>query len=791
VRQRAAIPLMLALVAALVWCASAQATFEPFALVSGNPALQLQADYAYDPAISANGQYVAFTGSVASKPGVYRKDLATGALEPVALGKDTGAPSISAEGRYVSFTTDEDPITDQTTSCLGVYVRDMDQLEEEIPPPSSAPPGTLPTDPAFTLASAANGSEESLAYATPAAGQPCGAAAAAKVALSGDGSKVAFTILNPSSLSGACTTTPASPPSPPATTCPTPPDQVVVRNIEAQTTTLVSVTRASLGGGPQAVPSGAALTGAPSSGNIGLPGGLTVDLPVSDSTAAISADGSTVAWMGVNIPEQVQVDSDPPTEGHLDGYAEPLWRRIAEGPSAPIRRVLAGDDPSAPHCPPECPGGLDLEWDTQAISAQEYTGAAPEFGSFTSKAALGGGFGADDGFYDTLDAVTPQLSESGQTVALLSTQPDYGQLPNFGVFPESTPPPANAFVVNMAPGLTRAEAITRLTEWGSLNFKEPGQAGEVTGIAISPDGNRVAFTTQRIVFPLAPPALITPPVSQDKAVQLYEANLQAGTLALVTLGYNGQPAEESVYGLALSGNGRTVALASGATNLAYGVVNEGSDVFSTTEIDSAPVAGEQFVTPLPPGPSLTPGWDISATSAPAPGGGALLLDVSVPGAGRLSASASAAVPVTVTVGRSQKHRSSRKHRAPRRSTAHARRASSARAHGAATVATREVAHASALTTEPRVIQLLLTPASRYRSLLNTKGGLYATIVVTFFAAGHPSLSQTLQVRFPRRHPLPIYPIPPAYRIPGYKVPKHHKHHPKQRRSHTTKGGKRK
>jgi hypothetical protein len=783
VSRRAPIPFLLALAAVLACCAPAQALFEPFALVSGNPALHLQADYAYDPAISANGQYVAFTGSVASQPGVYLKSLDTNTLEPVIEGPGAGSPSISAEGRYVSFTTDEDPVNGEKTACEGVYVRDMTKHVETRAGKRVVEAG------AYTLASAANGSAASLTYATPTAGQPCGAAAAAKVSLSGDGRMVAFTTLNASSLTGACTTTPPTPPSTePLSTCPTPPDQVVVRNLDTQATTLVSVARTSLGGEPQPVPYGAALTGTPLSGNIGL-GSLHVDLPVSDSTAAISADGSTVAWMGVNIPEQAQVNQDPPTEGHLDGYAEPLWRRIAEGPMAPIRRVLAGDDPSTPACPPECSGGLDLEWDTQAISAQEYTGAAPEFGSFTSKAALGGGFGADDGFYDALDAVTPQLSENGLTVALLSTQPAYGHLPSFGVFPESTPPPANAFVVNMTPGLTREQAITRLTEWASLNFKEPGQAGEVTGIAISSDGSRVAFTTQRIVFPLAPPALITPPVSQDKAVQVYEANLRAGTLALVTMGYNDQPAEESVNSVTLSGDGKTLALASGATNLAYGVVNDGSDVFSTREIDSAPVAGEQFVTPLPLGPALLPSRSISATATPAPGGGALLVDVSVPGAGRLSASASAAVPITITAAGSHKHSTTH------RGIQHGRRASTARAHRLTRIVTRKVAHASALATEPRVIQLRLTPASRYRSLLNVKGGLFATIVVTFTAAGHPSLSQTLQASFPRPHSV-IYRLPPAYKVPGYKVPGYKVPKHKQKRSHqharsrTVKGGRR-
>ena len=68
---------------------------------------------------------------------------------------------------------------------------------------------------------------------------------------------------------------------------------------------------------------------------------------------------------------------------------------------------------------PACPGGLDLDWDTQGISPQEYSGAAPEFGSYTSRASVSTGFSSGNGFGDTLSAVTPQLSANGMTVALL------------------------------------------------------------------------------------------------------------------------------------------------------------------------------------------------------------------------------------------------------------------------------------------------------------------------------------------------------------------------------------
>ncbi len=460
-RALAALALLPALALALVCCDPAQALFAAPTLVSSDPALQLQADYAYDPAISADGRYVAFTGSVASLAGVYRKDLSDGRLELVAAGELAGAPAISADGRYVSFTTAANPVTGKAAggeACSSVYVRDMNEALNS--------PG------AFTLASARDGSQASLDYVPSAAGSnlPCGSASAARVALSADGRRVAFTVLSPSDLTGACTAVGT-----PAIACPTPPDQVAVRDLDAHSTTLVSVTRASLAGAgpPQPVPLAGALAGTTSTGSAGGGNGAGI-LAISASTAALSADGSTVAWMGVNVAEQVPIAQPPPTEGHVNGYAEPLWRRIASGPATPTRRVLGGDDPSAPDCPPACPGGLDLDWDTQGISPQEYTGAAPEFGSYTSRAAVGTGFNSGNGFADTLEAVTPQLSSDGTTVALLSTQPNYGQDPNFGLFNQTRPPPANAFVARMTPGLHACAGDRAPHRLGLAELHEPG-----------------------------------------------------------------------------------------------------------------------------------------------------------------------------------------------------------------------------------------------------------------------------------------------------------------------------
>ncbi len=132
------------LVLAFAGCCSQRApagadVFGPISLVSrARPAANQQADYAHDPAISGDGHYVAFDGSFGGVTGVWRRDLATGAVEQVA-GGDAELPSISEDGRYISFTTNED--LEQLTKHSGglpdseyesthkppnVYVRDMD-----------------------------------------------------------------------------------------------------------------------------------------------------------------------------------------------------------------------------------------------------------------------------------------------------------------------------------------------------------------------------------------------------------------------------------------------------------------------------------------------------------------------------------------------------------------------------------------------------------------------------------------------------------------------------------------
>jgi hypothetical protein len=694
---------------------SANADFTPFTLISGSQTIE--SDFAAEPVISANGGYVAYVGSQEGQRGIWRKNLKTGQLDLVAAG-DANAPSISADGRFISFTTTAtDPSTGDGSQCPSVYVRDMG-LEESSPP---APP----TPGVFTLASALDGGSAPIQYA---AGCPNGGAAAApRVAISGDGNEVAFTVDAQSNLMTPGTIT-------------TPPAQIAVRVINARRTLLVSQTMTSVGGTPQPVPGGAALTdGSPGEDTAGQD--LTFADP--DSTAAISADGSTVAWQGINIPQQAPAaDADSATLHPFD-YSEPLWRRIVDGPGAPIRRVTGGDDPVGP-CPSGCAGPLDTLWLNPAAAPVPGQETGPSRGTLIT----GSSFGAATPFGDTpgsmpLEDATPQLSSSGQQVAILSTQPSAGQDPSCGTNGGcgASLQTTNAFIVNMAAGLSRAAALTRLTQWAADNFDQTSIANvslsaSIDDIAISPEGDRVAFTTSRTVFPFSPPALITPQLSPVANEQLYVADIPDATLQVATIGYDGQPADGPVSSPSFSANNGPIAFASQAANLAFGALSDesgGSEVFTTSELKPPAVRGSTVIGPVPH-PKISPDWRISATARRARGG-SIVVSVSVPGPGRLSAKADAGVPAGVLSA----HRGQARRRSGR-GVAH----SSRRRRRVVTVS---IARAVTAPKRAGIVNLRLRPAARYEALVARHHGLYATVTVMFAVVGHPVLTETLPVDF--------------------------------------------
>jgi WD40-like Beta Propeller Repeat len=737
VRRSLALPALLALCAVLpallVSCAPAAAdVFGPISLASasavpGDPQDQ-QADYANGAVISGDGRYVAFDGSFGGRTGVFRRDLLTGEVAVVAEG-DAVEPSISEDGRYVSFTTtarlDEE---NDTNSAPDVYVRDMDRPSSQPCPEQWEASEEAREACAFTLVSAVNGSAQGLSYAY-GANQSfeethLGSLAAGRSALSADGRYVAFVTSAISNLANPNRPSEPAGPEPPET----PALQVAVRDLQTRETKLVSVVRDPVNGGPalseagqpEPVPTvsqGTSLYGAVYSGS------SPPVFPSSWAGASISADGSTVAWMGQQIGEQAQVlsASDVATQPQ---YTEPLWRRIGEGPQVPTRRVTGGSDPANPLCA--------ASGETQL--AKPPTLSDPCQGPFDTLGGIGGEAGLWTGGteYDYL----PRLSADGSTVAFIADAREVAGGEEFKTGESSS----DLYVADMRDGLTRVEALRRLTELAGGNFSDPARVAPIVDFGVSPDGTQVAFSTERTVFPLGSPALVSAPAAQVGLVELYDADLADETLTRVTQGYEGQPAEAPPGTTSLtdspsfSDDGDLLAFSSNADNLVYGDGNKAGDAFVVPRLRFAPTPTPQNISSPPAGPLLGSLWELGVTAL-SQRDGSVLLDVETPGGGTLLVSAQGVVQVAGAHSLAARRRG--------------RRSRAVKARTAASVASRRVAGAVKGVSEEGLVTVALTLAPSYRGLASRPGGLSARVTLTFAAAGHKTLSQRVPVTFVR------------------------------------------
>jgi hypothetical protein len=530
VRRRAAVFAVFLLVTAAA-PATAMAEIGTIQLVSKTATEQ--ATEALAPALSADGRFVAFQGTLGGLKGVFREELATGEVVPVAAGlaseqqaspgepRDAAAPSISADGRYVSFSTAArlDPLDDLQADSKDVYVADM-----------------ATTPPTYELASARDGCRPGGGCGLTYSGAG-GSVAAGRVALSANGREVAFITTAISDLGAAVPgseTTPAG--------------QVVVRNLETDTTTLVSAAR-----DPE---TGQMEPGVPVAGGavLNLAGG---NGPTAEG-AALSTDGTTVAWLGAHLPAQVPLAPEEAKVIEADDqrselpYDEPLWRRIADGPTAPTRRVVGA-----------YPGMLTKSENRNLAS---------------------GWLGAEA---PTRINGIPALSADGYEVVLIGNPVDATNLFRVDMHGE---PAVTRLTAQVPVRPSEESAVLNHEQYVPLN-------GDLYDLAISTDGTRIAFATARQQFPLAPPNLISEAPSSLGLVELYLMDLENQTLRRVTHGSGGVNEASLGAGTAEAGNGATapsfgrgsglIAFASTATNLVAGDGNEASDVF-TVENSEAP-----------------------------------------------------------------------------------------------------------------------------------------------------------------------------------------------------------
>lgn len=708
----------------------ANAAFGSASLLSGTT--ELEFEDADAPALAGEGGYVAFQGSLAGVSGVWRRDLSTGAIEPVAAAydpedsqqrgaptvalsaPDASAPSISANGEYVAFTTTADleplhageqgrlegePPADE--GCPEVYVRDMDKQPGE--------------EGAYVLASALTGGE-GISYTghcgTVGAGfAVAGAQAAPDVALSADGRSVVFTVLSTSNL----TRGPGCAAGTPSGECPTetPASQVAVHDTETGATTVVSVT-------PQGepAPGGGAYPSMEDEQHMSSTAEASaIGEQITGSSAAISADGGTVAWMGTDVPAQVpastsEITSSQACHGAPGSEVEPLWRHIADGTDASTQRLLAG-------------AGLDFFYNRVEPGEVVCAGS----------------------FVDTVSwqlFIPPALSADGETVAVTANAPRPEALRSAELnSSEGRRPTTDAYVVHLsdAPGAT--PQVTPLTETPDYDEATVAVEGFIDDIAISPDGERVAFESASSEFTLPNLTPISPPLpAAEFDPQTYEANLQQNTLQRVTVTYNGTEPTGSAGLLSLE-DGGTVAFASSAKNLFYGDAVNASEVYLTRELPAEQPPAQQSITAIPPEQllheqALQPEWRLDATATAQPNG-SVIVYAQAPGPGQLTVTATAQLPP------SNRHKTKGEHK-----TAHkAGSVKPARASASVRLLTKTVAHSATAATVAAPVRLTLKTGTAYRSLVTSPGGLYSVLKLTFSAPGHPALTQTIPVTFHR------------------------------------------
>jgi hypothetical protein len=704
--------------------------FGPISLVSESPTQQV--DYAHDSVISGDGRYVAFDGSFGGVTGVWRRDLSTGAVEQVA-GGDAELPSISENGRFISFTSTEDLIPEDEAVGPNVWVRDMEPAAGE---------------PEYILASAVNGSAKDLTYeyaTAPATPEPperkfeeehYGSVASGRSALSADGRHVAFVTSSPSNLAGPKT----------------PALQVAVRDLDTRETQLVSVAYDPATG--QAIPgsSVSGVEGAEVFGAVYVPGSGPPAFPFTSRAykmtppvgASISADASTVAWMGQDVSAQTQM---LPAETLPPRYTEPLWRRIATGPQTATRRVTGGSDPANPAC----------------VASGETALPEPASSSDPCQGPFATPHDANPGIWagDIGDAV-PQLSANGMTVAFLATATLLARGSDFGVGQGEAP--SDLYVVDMHEGLSRVQALRALTEFSSANRHDLSENAPIVDLGVSPDGTQIAFTTARTEFPLGSPAYVSAPAPVPGLLELLDADLANDTLTRVTHGFEGGSSEQphpeveasrDPYGVeagalspSFSAGGNTLAFSSTASNLVYGdgntPSNEGSTTFDGSDafvvgrrtFTSAPTPQE--VSRAPANPALQPAWEMGVTARSLPNG-SVRLYVETPGIGKLNAAAESAVAVRVRLARTARGRP------------HGARGSARGVRVSTVIVTRKVATAArtASSSAGEILTITLTLAKSYAALAGKPGGLSATVSVLFAAQGHPALRESIPVTFLR------------------------------------------
>jgi Tol biopolymer transport system component len=575
-----------------------------------------------DADISANGQYVVFQTKATNffesdgetqqeketaeppgterEGGIFRYDRATGGLELVASGNlvvsegaDAGKvlvrgaenPSVSAEGRYVVFSSAQVMVPRSQpghTENVEVYERDMDVA-----------PGQAG---AYTLVSAQNGSETPADYedglvTLPFPGGDPGAEVWPNTSVSANGQYVVF-------RSGELSSNLPDSPTPT-----TPAGQLFVRDLQNKTTTLITHTATGSSPGPECGTSASSAGGEPACG--------------ANGPASISADGSTVVWLGSHAPSQTVF---LPNESLNEAVPYYLWQRWAE-PGARTRRITGIADPEDPECKPA----------EEVVEPGNPTATGPCYGPLTypeSSSQVG------------LNTQTPALSGNGYTVAFLTGS---------SLRPNTLKADAlDLFVTSMEPGVTRKAGTRELTL--AVNGAQGNGTAPISSLAVSADGTHIVFVSQRSAFVLSEPFPVGSFSQSAQQSELYAIDLSTDTLERAILGSEGsEPNGSTLANPTVSASGEALAFVSSASNLIFGDANGVADAFLATL--QAPVG-----TATPPSSfnAMQSSFSLTGIASPELGfsvkraaNGDLIVLVETPGAGKLAVRATGTIVTKV------------------------------------------------------------------------------------------------------------------------------------------------
>jgi Tol biopolymer transport system component len=562
-----------------------------------------------DAVISGNGRYVVFQtratnffeddGGVVSphgvesdaeppgtlrEGGIFRYDRETGQIQLVADGSEIHAegpekgklifrgaqnPSVSADGRYVAFSTAQRLVPQDTNENIDVYVRDMD-----VPLASDRAASG-----AYDLVSAVSGSDQPPTYGSPSRAVPgdvSGAEVWPSTSISADGSKVVFR-------------TPEVTSNLPDGTSVVQPEQLFVRDILRQTTTLISH---DLNGGEAA-------------------GGAA-------GPASISGDGTTVSWVATNAPAQTRFLPGESLNASQPYY---LWQRWSE--SAATRRITGLADPDDPGCPE---GGS---------VTQNPLASGPCYGPLSEQ----------ESGLASIEESAPALSANGYTVAFLAGA---ALRPNI-----TKSSGLDAFVTSMAPGATRKNSTRELTLGVSSGNPGSTPSIESVAISSDGSTIAFTSLRDNFVLPEPLPigsfrAVVTS--SDLYVVNLHENTLERALLSSEGGDPNGSVGGDpsfSADGSLLAFTSSATNLISGDANQA----SDAFVVVRQAPVGTAPPPAE--VNSIQGGFALSstalPELGLHVRQGKV---GSLLLLVETPGAGRISAQARGAIPTPKTKSRS-------------------------------------------------------------------------------------------------------------------------------------------